>query len=261
VSEFVLPVRYYRHHTDPGVPCVEANFQYAQHTLRIPTDQAALILVDVWDVHPVASHLARTDEITRTRIVPVVEAARKAGVTVIHAPSLPIAKKYPQWVRYAEDVDPQSSPTGERWPPPTFARREGDYAQFARPAEPMMDLWQDRLAARRILADVEPEADDFVVGTGEQLQRLLADRQILHLFYVGFATNICVPFRDYGMRAFRKRGYNPILLRDCTTAIEAHDTVDDLLITRLAIRDFEMMDIAWTATGEDFLRVCGQRRP
>ena len=58
------------------------------------------------------------------------------------------------------------------------------------------------------------------------------------------------------MRAFRKRGYNLILLRDCTTAIETHDTVDDLLITHLAIRDFEMMDIAWTTASEDFRKAC-----
>ena len=256
MSELLLPVRYYRHHTDPGVPCVEANFQYAQHTLHIPTDQAALVLVDVWDVHPVASHLARTDEITRTRIVPVVRAARQAGVTIVHARSPSVAQKDAQSTRYAQAA--RREPAATNWPPPQFIDRAGEYAQYARPAEPMMDLWQERLAARRIQADVEPEPDDFVVATGDQLQRLLEDRRLLHLFYVGFATNICVPFRDYGMRAFRKRGYNPILLRDCTTAIEAHDTVDDLLITKLAIRDFEMMDVAWPATAEDFRGACAQ---
>lgn len=44
--------------------------------------------------------------------------------------------------------------------------------------------------------------------------------QVLHLFFAGFATNICVEHRDYGMRAMQARGYNVILLRDGTTGIE-----------------------------------------
>jgi nicotinamidase-related amidase len=123
----------------------------------------------------------------------------------------------------------------------------------------MIAAWAERLEQRRIVPEVEPLSDDFVVATGEQLHRLLQDRGILHLFYAGFATNICIPFRDYGLRAMRRRGYNLILLRDCTTAIETHDTVAELLITRLAIRDFEMMDIAWTATSDDFLQACRGR--
>jgi len=31
---------------------------------------------------------------------------------------------------------------------------------------------------------------------------------LLHLFYAGFAANICIPFKDYGIRALRARGYN-----------------------------------------------------
>ena len=237
---------------------MEANFQYGCQTLQIPASQAALVLVDVWDIHPIASHLDRTNAITRTKIAPTLDAARTAGVTVVHAPSPSVARKYPQWTRYADDADLRPSSAQADWPPPEFRRREGSAAQFARPIEPMVAAWTERLEARRIVPEVEPRPNDFVVATGDQLHRLLKDRGILHLFYAGFATNICIPFRDYGMRAMRRRGYNLILLRDCTTAVETHDTVEDLLITRLAIRDFEMVDIAWTATAEDFRRACDQ---
>jgi hypothetical protein len=94
--------------------------------LRIPAEQAALVLVDVWDTHPVASHLARTDEITRTCIVPVVRAARQAGMTIVHAPSPPVAKKYAQWTRYAQAA--QGEPAPADWPPTEFADRVGEYA-------------------------------------------------------------------------------------------------------------------------------------
>lgn len=256
MAELIIPARYYHQWADPDVPCREANLTYGEQTLVIPADQAALVLVDVWDVHPMASHLERTNAITRERIVPVVWAARASGLTIIHAPSPAVARKYPQWTRYASDDDLWPSMSETDWPPTEFARREGRYAAYSRPKEWLRELWEGRIATRRILADIEPEPDDFVIATGSQLHRLLKDRGILHLFYAGFATNICVPFRDYGMRAFRKRGYNLILLRDCTTAIETHDTVDDLLITHLAIRDFEMMDIAWTTASEDFRKAC-----
>jgi len=235
------------------VPCREENFEHRETTLRIPSEQAALVLVDVWDIHPIISHLERTDAITAMKIKPTLEAARAAGLTIVHAPSPPVARKYPQWTRYASDDDLWPESSEPDWPPAEFVRREGPYARFARPPERLQEQWEERLKERRIAAPVEPIADDFVVATGAQLHRLCKDRQILHLFYVGFATNVCIPFRDYGLRAFRKRGYNLILLRDCTTAIETHDTVEDLLITRLAIRDFELMDVAWTTTSEEFV--------
>lgn len=51
------------------------------------------------------------------------------------------------------------------------------------------------------------------------------------------------------------RGYNIILLRDATTGIEAHDTVDDLLMTRMTIREIETK-WGWSATSGDFVAAC-----
>jgi nicotinamidase-related amidase len=50
----------------------------------------------------------------------------------------------------------------------------------------------------RIIPEVAPQGDDIVVETGDRLHHLLRERKILHLFYVGFAANICVPFKSYG---------------------------------------------------------------
>src|SRR5262249_12896445 len=86
-----LPCRYYRVYTDAAVPCVEANFRRVERRLAIPIGRAALVLVDVWNTHYVASWLARPRGITRARIVPALEAARRAGLAVIHAPSPPVA--------------------------------------------------------------------------------------------------------------------------------------------------------------------------
>lgn len=96
----------------------------------------------------------------------------------------------------------------------------------------------------------------MVVATGDQLHRLCKDRGILHLFYAGFAANICIPCKDYGVRAFRARGYNTILLRDGTTASESQVTIADLAGTRQAIRQLEMADVATTVTSAAFVEAC-----
>jgi nicotinamidase-related amidase len=258
-----LTLRTYQRQPEPGVPCVEHAFHYEAWTVDVPVAAAALVLVDVWDRHVVASHAARTAEIARTRIAPALEAARVAGVTVVHAPSPVQARRFPQWTRYATEADARAPAVrswplleADDWPPPAFRRREGDDARFRRPQSPLLEGLRDERLERTIDPSVLPAPEDFVVATGEQLHRLCRDRGILHLFYAGFAANICVPFKDYGIRAFRARGYNVVLLRDCTTAIEGHDTVDALAGTRQAIRELEMADLAATITGAAFVAAC-----
>ena len=252
-----LPVRYYRRGPDLSLPCDEAHLSYAEMTLPLPAAQTALVLVDVWNSHFLRSHARRTDEITRRRIVPVLHAARGAGLTIAHAPTPAIAALYPEY-RFADEaltragVPPDDPP--EDWPPSELVKRKGAYAAFRPPREAAYDDW-DR-SAQRIHPAVEPRPGDVVVATGDELHRLLKHRRVLHLVYVGFAANRCIPFRDYGMRAFKDRGYTLTLLRDCTTAVEGHDTLEELLLTRAAIRELEAGRVCFTATAEAFLAAC-----
>ena len=97
--------------------------------------------------------------------------------------------------------------------------------------------------------------EEYVIATGQQLHDLLAQKGILHLIYVGFATNWCVLGRDYGIRAMSGRGYNIILLREATTGVEFPDTVDQLFTTEIAIREVEQQ-YGFTSSKKDFLRAC-----
>ncbi|MGQ9731729.1 MAG: cysteine hydrolase family protein, partial [Candidatus Zipacnadales bacterium] len=190
------------------------------------------MLVDCWDRHYVESHLERTNRIILERIKPLIEACKHIGVTVIHAPSPPIARKYPQWVAYASDAElgfELRSSKPQEWPPADFRKREGQYACFAKPSEPGRDEWiRTEGEARLIAKAIQPQDGEFVIATGAQLHRLCHDRRILHLLYAGFATNMCVPGRDYGTRAMEGRGYNVILPRDCTTGIEGPGTTEEM---------------------------------
>lgn len=258
MSEIALQVRYQRHAPDEGTPYVESNFHRATAEWSLDPAEAALVMVDCWSIHPIETHQQRAERICTELIAPVAAACRRAGITVVHAPSPPQARLYPQWTRYASDDELFGKP-GEppAWPPEEFRQRKGRYAQFAKLPEPELKRWIDeKLPARRIIACLEPEPDDFVIATGEQLHRLCRHREIVHLFYCGFAANMCVPGRDYGMRAMHGRGYNIVLLRDCTTAIEASHTYPDFLLTEAAILEVEML-LGFSALGTDLIAACG----
>lgn len=254
-----LPARFYRLGTELDQPCVEAGFRYVDRTLELPLAQTALVLVDVWNMHYVASHVQRAHQITVDYLVPALQAARRSGMVVVHAPSPPVARRYPQWTRYADEQDgrPPSAAVPD-WPPADFRSRRGDYAVFGRYQEPHIEAWKKPYEQMMIAGEVAPLPEEYVIATGNQLHRLLCDRGILHLIYAGFATNMCVPGRDYGMKAFRDRGYNLVLLRDCTTAIEFHDTVVEGLVTKLWTRDLELQGSCFSTTSDEFQKACAE---
>ena len=93
------------------------------------------------------------------------------------------------------------------------------------------------------------------MATGDQLHDLLRANGLLHLVYVGFATNWCILNRDYGMRAMAQRGYNMILLRDATMGVEFPDTLAAEMATEMAIREVEQQ-LGFSAAKDDFLAAC-----
>lgn len=258
MAEIKLQARYQRHAVDEGVRYSEDNFERAFLDWTMKSEEIALVMVDCWSIHPIVTHQERAGKICSEQIAPLAQACRDAGIAVVHAPSPGQAKLYPQWTRYATDAElfgAQAEPAD--WPPQEFRSKEGDYAQFAKMAEPLRERWlAEDLDKRAIIDCLTPQTDDFVVATGDQLHRLCRHREIMHLFYCGFAANMCVPGRDYGMRAMNARGYNLALLRDCTSAIEAQTTYPEMALTEAAILEVEMLT-GFTATSDDLLAACG----
>ena len=125
------------------------------------------------------------------------------------------------------------------WPPADFRQKSGRFAHLGRPVDPRDEEFDRIIAERSVIPEVAPGDGDCVIFTGDQLHAVLRDRSVTTLFYVGFAANFCVPNRDYGMRAMSRRGYDIVLVRDCTAAIEVADSVDDLRLTAAAVQDVE----------------------
>jgi len=252
-----ISVRYFVMQGTNPEDIVESNIRYSEVIWEIDSNEAALVLVDLWNKHVIRSHMERIVEIVDDKISSAMQIARKAGITVIHAPSGTIAKKYPQWTRYAGDEElnpPRWQPPS--WPPEDFRNKTEKYAQYAHRfySEDISKFAREYYKDQEIPEIVKPEPEDFVIATGRQLQRLLEHRKILHLFYAGFAANDCLIHKDYGVRAMGERGYNIILLRDCTTAIESSYTLKNSKATELIVQYIELRYSS--TTSEDFIKAC-----
>ncbi len=240
--------RYYRWYVDPGVEWVETNTDYAHLDWTIPLNQAALVLVDVWDHHYLKDTEARAEAVIDEKLVPLLHRCRDAGMTVIHAPSPPHAVRHPNWVNAGRASTATAKPAD--WPPPAFRSKSGPFLAYRRPPEPRDPELARLRAALKIHPKVQPRGAEPVVATGEELHQLCQRLGVLFLFFAGFNTNACILVRDYGTLEMSRRGYEVILVRDCTTGMESRHSQLTLSQTNGAILFLEMFG-QYTVTSEE----------
>ncbi|QDT52423.1 Isochorismatase family protein [Caulifigura coniformis] len=242
--------RYHRWHVDAGKEWLETNTGQAHLDWTIPVSQAALVLVDVWSDHYLQDTAARADEIIKERFVPLLAGCRKAGLPIIHAPSPPQAIGHANHAKLAE---PGSVPgPRDSWPPAPFRSKAGPYQSYRRPAEPREPEIRQVRDGLTIHPLVEPVGSEPVVATGDELHAVCREKGILFLLYAGFNTNACILVRDYGTLAMSQRGYEVILLRDCTTGMESPDSRPTMAQTNGAILFLEMFG-QYSTTSDDVL--------
>ena len=236
-----LTPRYVRLYTDPGVELAAANYQYKTLDWDVPLNEIALVCLDCWNWHFSRDTFEQMEQVVGENIVPLLAACRAKGVLVIHAPANPVAQRHPNWVRLTQGKKPQAVwPDSPTWPPAEFRQKTGPYAKYARPDEPQsVERSTHAQTKREFHPLIRPVGEEPVVLDGEELHRLCAERKILHLVYVGFNTNCCIMFRDYGLPAMAARGYATILVRDGTMGMETADTYKDSTCTRGTIASLE----------------------
>ena len=266
MAEVRLKVRYYQDSTRAGVPCRESAFVRREIEMVLPVHQTAMVLVDIWNVHFIESYVEREQRVVNDFILPAIQAAREAGLPIIHAPSPEVARLYPRAQSTLPGIAPSKLDDGPDWPPeafrlrhqPSFNGADNPYYAYRGPRSqpPGIDVhWKELAPELAMLPTVEVKESDDVIATGAQLHHVLAERNVLHIIYAGFATNWCLLGRDYGIRRMASRGYNIIALRDCTTGVEFPDTVDNLFVTEIGVREIEQQ-FGFTASNPDFVSAC-----
>lgn len=236
-TKLTIHPRYHRWHVDPGVEWLETNTGYKTLDWTIPVSQTALVLLDVWQRHYIKDTEARGEAIIQQKLIPLLAECRKRGMPVIHAPSPPVAKIHPNWVKLVDENE--MTTVRDNWPPREFLNLSGPYQSYRRPVEPR-EAEKQSLPPLRIHPDTQPLALEPVVATGEELHRYCKKNGILFLIFAGFNTNACVLSRDYGATQMSGRGYQVVLARDCTTGMETRETQSTLSQTNGAILILEM---------------------
>lgn len=232
--------RYYRWYPNQGEEWLETNTDYATLSWNIPLPQVALVLVDVWEKHYLKEPEKRAETIITEKYLPLLAACRKSGLTIIHAPSPAVARLHPNWLK-AERASATEHNHDSRWPPVSFREKRDHYLSYRRPAEPREEERNKIVFPHRFHPKVQPAGKEPVIATGEELHLYCKKQGILFLLYAGFNTNACLITRDYGMlQMCNDRGYETILLKDCTTGMESKYTQASMSQTEGAILFFEM---------------------
>ena len=286
-TSFSIAGRYYRLHPYPASKMLG----YGEKVLKFPFEETALIAIHCWNINfpdgpqvipqfdacaGWAEYIDRAREIIEYRIHPVIELARSVRIPVVHVAAPYHAGLHQQYqltkkltsedventgflgneIRFevgsdssGKKLDDGGSVGGRAW------QQEYQEDVFGPGfTQSWNDLTGDETSSPVDFAAVlGPQPEDYVVATSLQLNEIMRKLGIWNLIYVGFLANNCLLDAPCGMRDMgRGYGYRCILLRDCTTGLEQHDTISRLSNTRAAIRYVEFY-IGYTATSDQFL--------
>ncbi|GAA0411667.1 peroxyureidoacrylate/ureidoacrylate amidohydrolase RutB [Acrocarpospora corrugata] len=234
-----LPGRYYRMY-----PSFDNPLGHAEEQLELDPARTGFLIVDAYgagfddeEEHPGLAGIYAPDpvvkEIVREHIVPARDAARQAGLPVIHVTNhlSPGLEERTEWRNLSMrtcDVD-----VLEAWREPN-----------------------DILAYSRVIAPADGEPlirKQMYSGFYETtLDSTLRARDIRDLVVVGFDSRICL---GNTVTEAMYRGYRVVVLRDCVRTFEYPETRDGELANLLAIRYIES-NVGYTATSAEFAAAC-----
>lgn len=155
-------------------------------------------------------------------IGPILKAARKAGLPVVHVATSRYAHHYPQYRQTVETYGEESRSSL----PVCLDRSWRD--QFTRHVfgSDVDAVEISRVKNKiRVSRAAAPAPSDHMVINDNQFTHLLRGLNANTIFYVGFATNACLLFIGRGgIHDMKRLGYRIILVRDATAALEEKQT-------------------------------------
>jgi nicotinamidase-related amidase len=177
----------------------------------LPVSRTAILICDMWDKHWCSGASRRVDELA-TRMNPVLEKARAAGVQIIHAPSetMDFYKEAPQRLRILAFSKTSPPPSlGLTDPPLPIDDSDGG----CETSDQFYKAWTRENAALRIA----PE--DMISDNGAEIYTFLKSRGIDNLLIMGVHTNMCVLNRSFAIKQMTNWGERCILVRDLTDSM------------------------------------------
>ena len=205
----------------------------AQLAYAFDPKKTAIVICDMWDKHWCSGATQRVDAMVK-RMEPVLQAARKAGVLIVHAPSdtMQFYKDAPQRRLAAELQRVKPTTVRELVAPPLPI---DDTDGGCDTGESMYKAWTRQHPGLTVAPD------DIISDNGEEIHTLLKLRGRTDLLIMGVHTNMCILNRSFAIRQMTKWGMRCILVRDLTDSMYdpkdrpfvSHDQGTELVIEHI----------------------------
>lgn len=254
----------------PNLPFTESSFMRMASPCALDTDEIGIALVDIWNfgwengpnvpelgfelsTERGISHAKRKRQIIEDVISPAVNELREMGVQIFHCNHSFFLEKYPQWIDSTTTAERDSlrNSTQETTSEQPSAEKKETF-----PPREWVQSWQgqhtneinnwdwlkqnDKVYEFIDIAEpTKPQKNDLLVFNNVQFHRLLSERKIKVLFFMGFETDVCVQYSDYGMKNMSNYGYMCNIVRDATTTFETAETLNGLWKTKVHIAYIE----------------------
>ncbi len=180
---------------------------------ELPAKETAILICDMWDNHWCQSAAKRCDALAK-KMEPVLQAARKKGVLIVHSPSdcMGFYKDQPQRKKLIElkRIDPPKPLELPNPPLPVDDKAGG--CDDPNPTK-SFKAWSRQHPAITIAEE------DFISDNGLEVHTLLKERGVKNLIVMGVHTNMCVLHRTFGIKQMTRWGVRCILVRDLTDAM------------------------------------------
>ena len=176
--------------------------------------QTAIVICDMWDDHWCKSAAERCDKLAK-KAAPVVIAARKAGMTIIHCPSDTMDfYKESKARRRAEDAKKVDPPKQKVIDAPALPIDDSDGGCDDADPPKFRKAWTRQHKAIEV-----DEERDFVSDSGTEVYSILQSKGITTVIVMGVHTNMCVLNRGFAIKQLTKWGVDCLLVRDLTDAM------------------------------------------
>jgi nicotinamidase-related amidase len=234
-------------------PAASGQWQEQSTTRNIDPKRTAIVICDMWDKHWCRGATNRVNLLV-PKMKPVLDAARKSGVLIIHAPSdtMDYYAAAPQRKRMM-NLPPADLPESRELTSPPLPIDDSD-GGCDTPGDTEHKAWKREHPGIRIAGE------DYISDNGEEVYRLLRQRGIQQLLVMGVHTNMCILNRTFAIKQMTNWGVPCILVRDLTDAM--YDPADAPHVshqqgTELVI---EYIEKYWapTTTSDDLLRALHQ---
>ncbi len=242
--------------------------------IAVSADETALIPMHIWNVGlspelPFSSEgpaggvmdmlewASRSAPIIQTEIPPVLDAARKAGIAVVHVASgEDYAKKYPGFRKAVRVAGPE--PQGlskalrhDQSIPPDDRKTE---LLFGSRFTESIDYYSKHID---FPDQAKPLNNEYVVTTAHQLTEVLRSMGVRNLIYIGFAINWCLWFSPGGMSDMSRLGYRCNCIREAVTAVENKESAKGEFNKQQALWRISLM-FGYIHGKDDFIEACGK---